>query len=97
MVPETNENNDPPPTPQSAAANVAASAGPSSVQRPRQQRGVAPTPSFSERGRGRGNRGGREPRPPGGLVTVFVCVVHDRIYCQECNVYERSTTYWARH
>ena len=83
----------PPPTPQAGTS----SATPSTATRNRQQQ-VEPQP-FVVRGRGRccgGARGGRASPSKRGLLTVFVCLAHDKIYCQVCNVYERSDRYWDR-
>ena len=83
----------PPPTPQAGAS----SATPSSANRTTQQH-VEPQPAATRgRWRGRGGaRGGRVAPNERGLLTVFVCLAHDTIYCQVCNVYERSDQYWDR-
>ena len=44
---------------------------------------------------GQGGRGRRFQR--GGLLTVFVCIAHDDLFCQVCNAYKSSTDYWKRH
>ena len=79
----------PPPTPQTGSATANTATTP-----------AAPTsqPPFRARGRGRGSaRGGRQATfDHRGLQTVFVCESHDKIYCQECNHYERSDDYWRR-
>ena len=79
----------PPATPQTGPASAPASTTP-----------AAPTTHLSSRARGRGRGGARGGRTASfdyrGLQTVFVCVAHDKIYCQVCNAYERSDDYWRR-
>ena len=79
----------PPPTPQTGPATAPATTTPAA---PSNQ------PSFRAQGRGRGGaRGGRTATfDYRGLQTVFVCVAHDKIYCQVCNAYEQSDEYWRR-
>ena len=83
----------PPPTPQAGPS----SATPSSASRTSQHRVEPPTATTRRRWRGRGGaRGGRVAPNERGLLTVFVCIKHDKIYCQECNTYERADRYWDR-
>ena len=51
------------------------------------------------RGRGRGGRRFIQParNSERGMLTIFVCVQHDIIYCQQCNHYEPVERYWERH
>ena len=73
-------------------------AGPSSVAASNATRNRQHPPALIRgRGRGRdGGHGGRAPRERG-LLTVFVCLAHDVIFCQDCNTYEPSDRYWERH
>ena len=91
----------PPQTPQAGSSSATPSSATPSFATPstanRTQR-VEPQPvAVHGRGRGRGGaRGGRAAPNERGLLTVFRCVAHDKIYCQTCNVYERSDKYWER-
>ena len=77
----------PPPTPQTGTSSAPAATTPSTTSQP----------TSRGRGRGRGARGGRFASfDHRGLQTVFVCVAHDKIYCQMCNAYEKSLDYWNR-
>ena len=56
--------------------------------------------SHDVRGRGRGARGARGRSfslDYRGLQTIFVCERCDKIYCQSCNHYEQTKSYWDRH
>ena len=49
-------------------------------------------------GRGRGVRSRQNyAHTNRGLLTLFVCDLHDVIYCQQCCHYESGNKYWARH
>ena len=78
----------PPPTPQTGPTSAPAATTPAAPSAQPMSRG---------RGRARGARGGRYVSfDYRGLQTVFICVAHDKIYCQVCNAYERSDDYWRR-
>ena len=79
-----------------------------STARQQQETSQAPPAPGSIRGQGRGGRGGvargargrrgtRIERTERGLLTVFVCVAHDDLFCQVCNAYKPSDKYWERH
>ena len=53
---------------------------------------------YTYRGRARGRgRGRAEGGRAGRIYTIFVCLAHDQIYCQQCCRYVSSDVYWARH
>ena len=53
---------------------------------------------YTYRGRARGRgRGRAEGGRAGRIYTIFVCLAHDQIYCQQCCRYVPSEVYWARH
>ena len=87
----------PPPTPQSGASSATVATTPATTA-PAATKPPSTAPPMSRgRGRGRGARGGRfSSLDNRGLQTVFVCVACDKIYCQQCNTYERLLDYWNR-
>ena len=89
------------PAPQPGSSATAPAAAPTATQ-PTQASTTTTTPSGHEpvvRGRGRGARGARGRSfslDYRGLQTIFVCERCDKIYCQSCNHYEQTGSYWAR-
>ena len=89
------------PAPQPGTTATAPAAAPTATQAPPQT--STTTSSGQEpmvRGRGRGARGARGRSfslDYRGLQTIFVCERCDKIYCQSCNHYEQTGSYWARH
>ena len=89
----------PAPHPGTTAATPAAA--PTATLAPSQITSATPTGQEPlVRGRGRGARGARGRSfslDNRGLQTIFVCEACDKIYCQNCNHYEQTSRYWARH
>ena len=87
----------PPPTPQPGASSATVATTPATTAPAATKPPSTGPPTSRGRGRGRGARGGRfSSLDNRGLQTVFVCVACDKIYCQQCNTYERLLDYWNR-